>query len=117
MPRLLINPGTPQQWEVPLKPGANTVGRSPACDVQIEHGSVSGTHCQMTVNGGAVLVRDLGSTNGTFLNKTFVQETALSPGQRLQLGGIEMELVLDGGAPRPPAAPVVVRVAVPVPPS
>jgi len=106
MPRLLVNPGSPHQWEIPLKTGANTLGRSSACDGQIEHDSVSGTHCQVFVNGESVMVKDLGSTNGTFLNRSPIQESALVPGQRLQLGGVEMEL-----APDPPrAAPTALRV-------
>ena len=55
MPRLLVNPGSSQQWEISLKPGTNTLGRSPACDAQIEHGSISGTHCQIVVNGETVI--------------------------------------------------------------
>jgi hypothetical protein len=106
MPRLLVNPGSPQQWEIPLKPGANTLGRSPACDAQVEHDSVSGTHCQIFVNGESVAVKDLGSTNGTFLNRAPIQEAVLAPGQRLQLGGVEMELIADP----PRAAPTALRV-------
>jgi hypothetical protein len=113
MPRLLINPGTPQQWEAPLKPGSNTVGRSPACDVHIEHGSVSGTHCEVTVTGSGVAVRDLGSTNGTFLNRAPVQESILGPGQRLQLGGVEMELIPDRAAPPAPVPASAVAAAKP----
>jgi hypothetical protein len=109
MPRLLVNPGTPQQWEIALKPGANTLGRSPACDAQVDHESVSGTHCQVTVSGEKVAVKDLGSTNGTFLNRAPIQEAVLTPGQRLQLGGVEMELAAE--APRAAARPVVVRLA------
>src|SRR5262245_57516216 len=108
MPRLLINPGTPQQWEAPLKPGRNTLGRSADCDIQLEHGSVSGTHCEVAVTGDAIIVRDLGSTNGTFLNQAPIQETRLAPGQRLQLGGVEMELAPEE-ASRPPAAPIAIR--------
>lgn len=117
MPRLLVNPGTAQQWEIPLKPGANTFGRSPACDTQIDHGSISGTHCQIVVNGDVVSVKDLGSTNGTFLNHTPVTEGLLVPGQRLQLGSVEMELIAD--PPRTSSAPAPMRVtlagAVPAP--
>ena len=51
VPRLLVNPGSPQQWEIQLKSGRNTLGRNPACDATIEHGSVSGTHCEIIVNG------------------------------------------------------------------
>jgi hypothetical protein len=112
MPRLLVNPGTPHQWEIPLKPGTNTLGRSSACDGQVDHDSVSGTHCQVMVNGDAVSVKDLGSTNGTFLNRAPIQEAALTAGQRLQLGGVEMELIAD--PPRTGASPVVVRLAKPV---
>ncbi len=114
MPRLLVNPGTPQQWEILLKPGTNTLGRSPACDGQIDHGSVSGTHCQIVVNGDTVAFKDLGSTNGTFLNHTPITEGMLTAGQRLQLGNIEMEYIADpprsaGALPAP--APIRVSLA------
>jgi hypothetical protein len=113
MPRLLVNPGTPQQWEIQLKPGVNSLGRSPACDAQVDHTSVSGTHCHVIVNGGSVTVKDLGSTNGTFLNRAPVQEAGLSAGQHLQLGGVDMEFVDE--PPRTSAAPVVVRLAASAP--
>ncbi len=109
MPRLLVNPGSPQQWEIPLKPGANTLGRGPECDARIEHESVSGTHCQIIVNGESISVKDLGSTNGTFLNRSQVREGALAPGQRLQLGSVEMELI--GDPPRVSSSPAPLRVA------
>ncbi len=114
MPRLLVNPGTPQQWEIHLKPGSNKLGRSPASDVQIDHDSVSGTHCDIAVNGESVTVKDLGSTNGTFLDRAPVQEARLTAGQRLQLGGVEMEFVAD---PPRVAGPVVVRLAASGPPA
>lgn len=114
MPRLLVNPGTAQQWEILLKPGTNTLGRSPACDAQIDHGSVSGTHCQIVVQGDAVAFKDLGSTNGTFLNHTPATDGMLTAGQRLQLGHIEMEYIADpprfsGAVPAP--APIRVSLA------
>src|SRR5512138_1794477 len=108
MPRLLVNPGTPHQWEIHLKAGTNTIGRSPACDTQVNHGSVSSTHCEVSVNGDAVVVRDLGSTNGTFLDRAPIQQATLTAGHRLQLGGVEMELAPD--TPGGGAAPVAVRV-------
>lgn len=109
MPRLLVNPGTAQQWEINLKPGINTLGRSAACDAQVNHGSVSSTHCEVTVNGDAIVVRDLGSTNGTFLNRAPIDRATLTTGQRLQLGSVEMELAADSAGSRP--APAAVRVA------
>ncbi|MDB6122439.1 MAG: domain containing protein, partial [Pedosphaera sp.] len=59
MPRLVINPGTPQARELPLKPGVNYVGRGFANDLKIEDGSVSTSHCQIMVDGNQVIVKDL----------------------------------------------------------
>lgn len=113
MPRLLVNPGTNQQWEILLKPGTNTLGRSLGCDAQIDHGSVSGTHCQVVVTGDNAAFKDLGSTNGTFLNRAAAAEGALVPGQRLQLGSIEMEYIADPPrtATTPPPGPLRVSLA------
>jgi hypothetical protein len=90
MPRLFVNAGTPNAWAIDLRPGVNTLGRNSTNHFQIEHGSVSGSHCQITVETGAISVRDLGSTNGTFIDRTPIQEQILQPGQTLQLGSIEL---------------------------
>src|SRR2546427_4536924 len=90
MPRLLVNPGTPHTWAIDLKPGVNTLGRSSTNHFQIDHGSVSGSHCQITVDPDAITVQDLGSTNGTFIDRTPIQEQKLQPGQTLQLGNVEL---------------------------
>ena len=127
MPRLLVNPGSPQQWEIPLRQGTTTLGRSPACDAQIEHDSISGTHCQIVVSGDTVTVKDLGSTNGSFLNGSAIDVMTLVAGQRLQLGSVEMELIADpprtaaavttSAEPRRAAIRVATHEAPPPPPS
>ncbi|WP_040549895.1 FHA domain-containing protein [Pedosphaera parvula] len=89
MPQLVLNPGTPQAKEYELKQGTNYIGRGFANDFQIDDGSVSTRHCQITVNGNQVHFQDLRSTNGSCLNGTPVQEATLQPGQRLRLGGVE----------------------------
>ena len=109
MPRLLVNPGTPHQWEITLKAGTNTLGRSPDCDAQIDHGSVSSNHCQVVVNGDSVTIRDLGSTNGTFLNRAPIREGVLAAGVHLQIGSVDMELLAD--TPVQSNAPVSIRLA------
>ena len=111
MNRLLVNPGTPQAWEIQLKSGANRLGRSDQNDFQVNHPSVSGSHCEIIVSSAGVLLKDLGSTNGTFLNRARVQEALLQSGHHLHLGGVEM--VFEAGAS--PAAAVPVPVPVPVP--
>ena len=90
MPRLVINPGTPSTWEIQLRPGNNLLGRGFANDFKIDHPSVSGSHCQIVVENGNVVLKDLGSTNGTFVNRAPVSETYLQPGQIVHLGGVEM---------------------------
>jgi hypothetical protein len=99
MPRLLINPGTPSTWEIQLRPGSNSLGRGTANDFQINHPSVSGSHCQIVLENGSALIRDLGSTNGTFINRAPVKEAALQAGQTIHLGGVEIMYQGDGPAP------------------
>jgi hypothetical protein len=116
MARLIVNPRTPQAYEIQLKPGENYVGRGFANDFKLEDPSVSGSHCQLVVNGGAVLIRDLGSTNGTYVNRSQIKEASLLPGQVIRMGAVEMVFESGGkSATRPiPAAAVPIAVALPV---
>jgi hypothetical protein len=119
MPRLLINPGTPSTWEIQLRPGSNSLGRGAANDFQIDHPSVSGSHCQIVLENGGAIIRDLGSTNGTFINRAPVTEAALQAGQTIHLGGVEIMFQGDGPAsatvtaqPLPAQAPVARAISV-----
>jgi len=103
MARLVVNLGSPSPREVQLKPGANSIGRNPANDIPLAHGSVSGTHCEIIVSGQKTLLRDLGSTNGTFINGSLVQEMELQPGQTIRLG--DVEVMFDSEPPVPPPIP------------
>jgi hypothetical protein len=107
MPRLIVHPRTPLAWEIQLKAGENYLGRAFANDFKIEDPSVSGAHCQILVQAGQVTVKDLGSTNGTFVNRAPVQEATLTPGQTLHLGGVELLFAPDelAAVPRPGSAP------------
>jgi hypothetical protein len=95
MARLVVQPGSPAAWEIKLKAGANSLGRSPANDVKLDEPSVSGSHCQIVVDGGNALLKDLGSTNGTYVNRAPVKEAALQAGQTLHLGSLEMMFYSD----------------------
>lgn len=88
--RLLVNPDTSQQWEIPLPPGTTRIGRRDGNDYKIDHTSVSGTHCEVIVDSMGGRVKDLGSINGTFVDDTQVQEAVLLPGQMLRLGEVVM---------------------------
>jgi pSer/pThr/pTyr-binding forkhead associated (FHA) protein len=82
-----------------LLPGAvRTLGRATGADFIVEAALVSRVHCRLTaLPGGELEVRDLESTNGTFVNGKRVDVARLVSGDRLQVGRMELEALLDGG--------------------
>jgi pSer/pThr/pTyr-binding forkhead associated (FHA) protein len=75
-----------------LKVEKTTVGRVSDNAFEIPEASVSSHHCEIFLRGNEVLVKDLGSTNGTFINGEKISEGVLKPGQILRVGMIEMRL-------------------------
>src|SRR5882762_9219722 len=75
-----------------LEPGFNTLGRNPTNDFRIHDTTASSFHCELVVSEDSVLVRDLGSTNGTFIEGQPIQEAPLKSGQILRLGSAELRL-------------------------
>ena len=104
MPKLIIHSSAQPAREFQLKTGMNSVGRGDANDLQIHDPSVSTHHAQIIVDGTVVLVKDLGSTNGTFVNQAPVTEATLYTGQSFRLGGVE--LILEDDSPAVAATPV-----------
>ena len=74
-----------------------TIGRVEDNAFAITDPSVSSHHCEVLLRGPDIVVRDLNSTNGTFINGERITEAALKPGQILRLGQIELRL--ETGAP------------------
>src|ERR1700730_18654638 len=76
-----------------VRPGDYVIGREPECEVQVEVELVSRRHAQLTVNFDHVLIEDLGSSNGTFVNgKPVTEPTRLWPNQKIQIGAATVEL-------------------------
>ena len=70
-----------------LSPGANVLGRVPEAAVWIESSRVSRRHAQVTVVAGGATIEDLGSKNGTFLNRRRVSGVqSLADGDEIGLG-------------------------------
>src|ERR1035438_8256827 len=78
-----------------LKADKTTIGRVEDNTFQIAEPSVSSHHCEVLLRGKDVVVVDLNSTNGTFINGEKVTEKVIKPGQILRLGQIEMRLETD----------------------
>jgi pSer/pThr/pTyr-binding forkhead associated (FHA) protein len=75
-----------------LKTEKTTVGRVSDNAFEIPEASVSSHHAEIHLRGNDVLIKDLNSTNGTFINGEKVTEGILKPGQILRLGMVEMRL-------------------------
>lgn len=104
--------------DVELEKELSLVGRDEECDVRLDHKSVSKQHCVLVKTDGLVLVRDLGSTNGTRVNGQRIRRAALMPNDTLSVAnlkftvtfGPELETTLEvppeeakrGGAPIAP---------------
>jgi pSer/pThr/pTyr-binding forkhead associated (FHA) protein len=61
------------------------VGRGEECDIRLEHKSISKIHCVLVKTDGVLLLRDLGSTNGTRVNGTRVRRAVLLPNDKLSI--------------------------------
>ena len=81
------------------------VGRREDCDLRLEHKSVSKMHCVIVKTDGLLMLRDLGSTNGTRVNGQRVRRAALLPNDQLGIASHKFRIYL-GPDPAPAARPV-----------
>lgn len=88
MARLLIKSDGFGEQIIELKLGVNRFGRSPKCDFQIEHPTISALHCEIELSDGSLLLRDCNSTNGTFVGGQLIKEATLHEGQTFCLGDV-----------------------------
>lgn len=83
VPMLFVPPMPP----IHLRPHVTVVmGRSRSCDLRLPSTDASRRHAEIVTDGDGFLLRDLGSTNGTFVNGERVEERSLRPGDRIQIG-------------------------------
>lgn len=72
------------------------VGRDDHCDVVIRDDFTSGEHAMISWENGRWIVKDLGSTNGTFVNGARIEGAALRPGDRISIGSSVLILEESG---------------------
>jgi hypothetical protein len=76
--------------DVELAGAVTLIGRSRRCDVVLTDPNVSRQHAEIRVTGAQAVVRDLGSTNGTRVNRRAVTQAELRPGDRVEVGTTEL---------------------------
>jgi FHA domain/Domain of unknown function (DUF4388) len=79
-------------FKLKVKKVTNVVGREGTCDVYVESNQVSRRHCLLQVTERGLLVKDLESTNGTFVNGIPMTDGYINEGDRLGLGTYVMTL-------------------------
>jgi predicted component of type VI protein secretion system len=94
-----------------------TIGRVEDNTFQIADPSVSSHHCEVHLRGSDIVIRDLNSTNGSFIGHDKIIEQVLKPGQVLKLGQVELQLVVEGMAATAPAATAPAATATAVAPA
>jgi pSer/pThr/pTyr-binding forkhead associated (FHA) protein len=82
--------------DIPVDHPTVMVGRHAQCDARLDSRRVSLRHCILTEDGGEVVVRDLGSTNGTWINGRRVERWRLKPSDEISIAHIRYRL---DGAP------------------
>ena len=86
-----LEEGQPEKTFRILPGVARTLGRATGADFIIDAPLVSRVHCRLTAMlDGSLEVRDLDSTNGTFINGARIETARLSPGDRLGIGRVEL---------------------------
>ena len=84
---------------IPVKQGPLVIGRASACDLRLQHPSISRRHAQLMRQSERFLLRDLGSQNGTFVNRVkLTADTEVHVGDEITLGNAVLRLRGQGTA-------------------
>lgn len=85
-----------ERRDFPLRRGKTVLGRARECELRVPTRDTSRHHCEVIVTDDRALLRDLNSSNGTFVNGKRVAEAKLSAGDRLSIGPVTFIVQIDG---------------------
>jgi pSer/pThr/pTyr-binding forkhead associated (FHA) protein len=85
---------------IPLLKEKLVVGRREGCDIVLKFPNVSSAHCELSLEDGHWMIRDLGSTNGTKVNGTHASERRLLPGDKIGVAKHVYEIQYEPGRSR-----------------
>lgn len=105
---VFVKPDGSQQ-ELPLKKSRLVVGRQQGVQIRLNTPSVSRQHCEIMFDDAGLSIKDLGSSNGTYVNKRRVTQTVLAAGDILSLGNHIFVVRVDGQPSAVDSADVVRR--------
>jgi len=73
-----------------------TIGRSPENDITLDGLQISSRHARLLRSGGEIVVDDLGSTNGVYLNGNRISRSSIMPGDVVRIGSFEIKVDAAG---------------------
>ena len=91
----LASTGDTPQMRLRIIRSSNLVGRNPACDFILNHGSISRQHCLLQITERGLHVKDLSTTNGTKVNGIKLTEGYVSVGDKLTMGHLDFIVEKD----------------------
>jgi pSer/pThr/pTyr-binding forkhead associated (FHA) protein len=108
--KLRVMQGAQAGREVIIPVAEFLIGRGEECHLRPRSDAISRRHCVIAVNDKQVVLRDLGSKNGSYVNGQRVEGSrVVQPGDQLQVGPLQFEIVIEhalGGSKRPAARDV-----------
>ena len=91
---LLVRRGPDAGVRYPLESDVTRAGRHPESDIFLDDITVSRRHAEFLRTAEGYTVRDVGSLNGTYLNRERIEEAKLAPGDEVQIGKFKLLFVV-----------------------
>lgn len=85
-----------EQQPVPLNRERTLIGRLDDCHIRIPIADVSRKHSEITIDDGSLTIKDMGSSNGTYVNQERVESVPLSAGDLISIGGLVFVVTVNG---------------------
>jgi hypothetical protein len=90
--KLIVVGGKATKATVPLKKLPTVIGRSPEADLTVGHATISRRHAELFETAGTLMIRDLGSLNGTMVDGQRIKEAPLLPGAKFTIGPLTFQV-------------------------
>jgi pSer/pThr/pTyr-binding forkhead associated (FHA) protein len=97
---LLVTQGSAQGKRIPITLPQFIIGRDPQCHLRPASPIISKRHCALIIREGKALIRDFGSTNGSFVNDERLEgERELASGDMLKIGPLAFQVEIEASVP------------------